>query len=54
VFCCASRDLTVRGRQYGGVMTTINQKFKDHTETISCASERYVIVAVGDLVVTCN
>jgi len=48
--CSAVEAGVLRGRPFGGVMTIVNKKLKDYTEII-CASERYVIVAVGDLLV---
>lgn len=40
----------LRGRPFGGVMTLVNNKLQKCTELI-CATERYVIVAVGNLLV---
>ena len=48
--CSAVQTGVLRGRPYGGVMTIVNQKLKDQTQII-CSSERYVIMAVGDLLV---
>ena len=45
--CIAVQTGVLRGRPFGGVMTMVNKKLQDCTEIV-CASERYVIISVGD------
>jgi len=40
----------LRDRPFGGVMTLVNKKLKACTEIV-CASERFIVVTVGDLVI---
>ena len=42
----------LRGRPFGGVMTSISRKLQKYTKIV-CTGERYVIVIVGSLLI-CN